>query len=1001
MRTMLVVLAFAIAALASPTDPGLGVTSTVTATAAGPNPTEVYINSIAYGGTGCPQGSVGSFISTDLSTFTLIFDSFVASIGPGVAITSERVNCQLNIDLQYPSGFQYSILDTEFRGYVGIDKGVTAVQAATYYFTGSSSQASVSTTFAGPQDGDYAITDSVPFTSTIWSPCGSALPLNIDSQVRLSSTVSTGTGEITDDSIDGKITFVVGVTWETYGWEDGDDPLVEHLKHCPDCGWAIVATIETNDGKLSQEYPLSTEMIEARKATFADKWPHESKKGWKCKVKQLVESGWKYTPTPESDDMATCTYCALALDGWENGDKPFLVNNYKQVAPKKTKAKKSRTSKALRLSTQSALTIASDAPTLEDLPAEEGDSILTTATNATATLGGKKTGKAKKTTAKGRKTKAKKEEAVDGLSAPEPEDAYFEVKVDPAPKATRSRKRKSDQMNESMVSAVEVEAPAPKRRATRTRGSIAIDDNIPIVNNSTMEDIEDVSKPKTTGRSRGRSSTTTRKALAVSVPSLRGPIPTDEDIDRALEADLDRPLTDDEGSTSIAATKKPIRAAKVTKADHAMFDPEPIEIDDAAIEAELEAMKIDSKPLPKAKGAKGKQPRKPSAKQQAAAKKAAEAEAEALREAEAQRTVEDEASQQIFAELEQSISIQHSSPIVQPKRGRASTRQASRQLPAKGTRASVDVSMTDASHDASADLKEDSGDETDASMGSQSTVIRGGNSRRSKLTKGKGKIVCRNSEETVHQGPHEDHIQPSREGKDTQVEERSMTEEPFFTPASNAQVPEREVEEPLPKATKPKVTKGRGRPPNVAPPTTVVDSPIAVKAQPAMAKSPVPPRSQTPPAKQTTPPQSPQSSDAENQPPSSKPPASAKTPVLGTTSRIPLAASTPVMSPSKRNIIAGLQSTHPWNAVDLDAAFLKSPIDENTVGRGILNDAMNKARNGALTSPEKKMTVEEWIHHNAELAEEKLRSECEMMVTAFEREGGRAMHALEGVECLE
>lgn len=35
---------------------------------AGPNPTQVTINSIAYGGTGCPQGTVGSFISADRST---------------------------------------------------------------------------------------------------------------------------------------------------------------------------------------------------------------------------------------------------------------------------------------------------------------------------------------------------------------------------------------------------------------------------------------------------------------------------------------------------------------------------------------------------------------------------------------------------------------------------------------------------------------------------------------------------------------------------------------------------------------------------------------------------------------------------------------------------------------------------------------------------------------------------------------------------------------------
>ena len=71
------------------------------------------------------------------------------------------------------------------------------------------------------------------------------------------------------------------------------------------------------------EDPKGKRMVEARKGTFAGRWPHEGKKGWKCKVKQLAEAGWKYTPTPESDDMATCAYCQLALDGWEPGDKPM------------------------------------------------------------------------------------------------------------------------------------------------------------------------------------------------------------------------------------------------------------------------------------------------------------------------------------------------------------------------------------------------------------------------------------------------------------------------------------------------------------------------------------------------------------------------------------------------------------------------------------------------------------------------------------------------------
>lgn len=74
------------------------------------------------------------------------------------------------------------------------------------------------------------------------------------------------------------------------GWEKNDNPLVQHLAYSPDCGWAIVASIDVLYSNLSQEYPLSKRMIAARKATFGDRWPHERKIGWKCKVKQVFLS---------------------------------------------------------------------------------------------------------------------------------------------------------------------------------------------------------------------------------------------------------------------------------------------------------------------------------------------------------------------------------------------------------------------------------------------------------------------------------------------------------------------------------------------------------------------------------------------------------------------------------------------------------------------------------------------------------------------------------------
>jgi hypothetical protein len=77
------------------------------------------------------------------------------------------------------------------------------------------SQVSTGTTWHGPVDGDYEVVDDLPLTSVIWSPCGAPIALNIDSQVLLQSSIASATGQITDDSVDGKISFIVGVQWQS------------------------------------------------------------------------------------------------------------------------------------------------------------------------------------------------------------------------------------------------------------------------------------------------------------------------------------------------------------------------------------------------------------------------------------------------------------------------------------------------------------------------------------------------------------------------------------------------------------------------------------------------------------------------------------------------------------------------------------------------------------------------------------------------------------------
>lgn len=179
---------------------------------AAPNPSEVYVQSISYGGSGCPQGSIGTSLSNDRSTFTLIFDQFVAASGPGVSVTESRKNCQININMRVPNGWTYTISTIDYRGYVQIPAGYTAEQKSVYYFQGQTMQASGATQFRGPATKDYLVRDTVPLNSLVWMPCSRVVPLNVNAQIRLIGPAGQN-AQITTDSIDGKIKHVIGLQW--------------------------------------------------------------------------------------------------------------------------------------------------------------------------------------------------------------------------------------------------------------------------------------------------------------------------------------------------------------------------------------------------------------------------------------------------------------------------------------------------------------------------------------------------------------------------------------------------------------------------------------------------------------------------------------------------------------------------------------------------------------------------------------------------------------------
>jgi hypothetical protein len=177
-------------------------------------PDHVTIRSISYAGSGCPAGTVAENLAPDYKAFTLLFDSNIAEAGPGVPFRESRKNCQINVDLEFPQGWSFTLVDVDYRGYVSLERRVQATQKSTYYFQGDRKSASLQSNFNGPKDQDYHIRDTLGLDAVVWSPCGASRSLNINTQVRVNNTRNRqGSGIITLDSIDGQLTHIYGIKW--------------------------------------------------------------------------------------------------------------------------------------------------------------------------------------------------------------------------------------------------------------------------------------------------------------------------------------------------------------------------------------------------------------------------------------------------------------------------------------------------------------------------------------------------------------------------------------------------------------------------------------------------------------------------------------------------------------------------------------------------------------------------------------------------------------------
>jgi hypothetical protein len=189
--------------------------ATHTVPALADEPSHVRLRSLTYAGTGCPAGTVAENLSADFRALTLLFDSFVAEVGPYVSRSEARKNCQLNIDLDYPQGWSYALASVEYRGYVSLDTNVSAAHSTAYYHSGKPTQATLQTNLRGPISKDFQLSDQFGLASYVWSPCDARRSLNLNTQIRIDNSRNRhGSGLMTLEYLRSGASHRYGLVWK-------------------------------------------------------------------------------------------------------------------------------------------------------------------------------------------------------------------------------------------------------------------------------------------------------------------------------------------------------------------------------------------------------------------------------------------------------------------------------------------------------------------------------------------------------------------------------------------------------------------------------------------------------------------------------------------------------------------------------------------------------------------------------------------------------------------
>ncbi len=177
------------------------------------------IEEVQYSGTGCPQGSVSIELAPDASSFTVLYDRFDLRVG--AESTEGMMDCLIRVRLKKPRQMGFRIESADFRGFVQLDPGVVGVQKIrlTSGTVGASRKALAEFGYEkwkGPINENFVISALGPVEPPEVVDCAPARERSVivlDSKIRIRKAGGSRVGQITIDSVDGRLTQKYNLRW--------------------------------------------------------------------------------------------------------------------------------------------------------------------------------------------------------------------------------------------------------------------------------------------------------------------------------------------------------------------------------------------------------------------------------------------------------------------------------------------------------------------------------------------------------------------------------------------------------------------------------------------------------------------------------------------------------------------------------------------------------------------------------------------------------------------